>query len=226
MKFISKDDVSKIINGKSVAIVGSGPGVLDNREGFIDAHDLVIRVNNYKTEGLENRTGKRTDIHYSFYGGSIKKTSEELKKDGVFLSMCKCPNVKIMESKWHKERGMENGVDFRSIYRRRASFWFCDTYVPDLKTFMQYFQILNNHVPTTGFQCILEILSMSPSSVYLTGFDFFESKIHNVNTPWKQKNLDDPIRHLPEKEKEYIKSLSDKRLSFDSRLNRLLYGNE
>lgn len=226
MKFISKDDVSKIIDGKSIAIVGSGPGVLDNKEGFIDSHDLVIRVNNYKTEGLENKTGKRTDIHYSFYGGSIKKSAQQLKRDGVFLCMCKCPNAKIMESKWHKERGFEFGVDFRTIYRRRSDFWFCNTYIPELKTFMQYFDLLGKHIPTTGFQCILEILSLEPASVYLTGFDFFESKMHNVNTPWREKNLDDPIRHLPNKEKEYIVRIIDNRLSFDDRLKRSLYGNE
>ena len=66
MRFVSRSEVRSRFEGKSVAIVGSGPGCAENEPGLIDGHDVVVRVNNYRLTG---GTGKRTDIFYSFFGG-------------------------------------------------------------------------------------------------------------------------------------------------------------
>jgi hypothetical protein len=105
-------------------------------------------VNNYRTRGLEANTGARTDVHYSFYGASIKKTSYELSHDGVTLCMCKCPDAHAIKSQWHKENGAMTGVDFRWIYAMRAAFWFTPYYVPTVERFAGFFRLLNNHMPT------------------------------------------------------------------------------
>ncbi len=60
-------------------------------------------------------------------------------------------------------------------------------------------------MPTSGFAAIFEVLQARPNQVFLTGFDFFQSKIHNVNEPWREKNLDDPIRHRPDLELAWVK---------------------
>jgi hypothetical protein len=197
MRFIGKSDVRARLEGRRVCIVGSGPGVLDNAPGFIDRHDVVVRVNNYK---LSAATGQRTDVHYSFYGNSIRKPTAELKRDGVTLCMCKCPNALAIDSPWHRRHGKMTGVDFRWIYQKRSAFWFCDTYVPELSDFLATFNLLGWHVPTTGFSAILDVLACDPASLHLTGFDFFKSGIHNVNERWSERNLDDPIGHVPERE--------------------------
>lgn len=202
VRFVDEADVRKVFAGKRVAIVGSGPGLLANRPGFVDAHDVVVRVNNYKT--LNDRTGRRTDVFYSFFGVSIKKKPEELIADGVRLCMCKCPDGKFIESEWHRKSGRMNGVDFSGIYAARNGWWFCDTYIPSVEHFLANFNLLGRHVPTTGFSAILDVLSMEPKSVYLTGFDFFESKVHNLNEPWRRKNPDDPIGHVPEVERRWL----------------------
>jgi hypothetical protein len=201
MRFLSKPDILPRFEGKRVAIVASGPGCLNNEPGFIDSHDVVVRVNNYR---LREGTGSRTDVFYSFFGSSIKKSPEELKRDGVTLCMCKCPNAQPIESEWHRVRNQMHGVDFRAIYRRRADWWFCDTYIPAVADFLYGFNLLGQHIPTTGFAAILEILTLNPKSVYLTGFDFFSSGIHNVSDPWRAKNLDDPISHVPENERRWL----------------------
>lgn len=197
MRFLSRQEVAERFRGKTVAIVGSGPGSLDNPPGFVDSREIVVRVNNYK---LAAGTGFRTDCHYSFYGHSIKKTVEELRRDGVTLCMCKCPDAHAIESEWHRVNGKMAGVDFRYIYRHRANWWFCDTYIPETDDFLTQFNRLGRHIPTTGFAAILDILSFGPASVYLTGFDFFRSQTHNVDEPWRHKNSDDPIGHVPEQE--------------------------
>lgn len=184
-----------------MAIVGSGPGSLDNREGLIDSHDIVVRVNNYK---LFSQTGRRTDVFYSFFGNSIRKSASELEGDGVRLCMCKCPNAKPIKSAWHERNGKSAGIDYRYIYENRAHWWFCDTYIPEVEDFLEKFRLLGEHQPTTGFAAILDILSFKPLQVYLTGFDGFVSNIHNVNEKWRRKNPDDPIGHRPDLELEWL----------------------
>jgi hypothetical protein len=202
MRFLMRSELRPWFEGKSVAIIGSGPGVLDNAEGFIDAHDVVVRVNNYRI-ALPG-TGKRTDCFYSFFGTSIRKTVPELVRDGVKLCMAKCPNAHALESEWHVRNGKIHGVDFRYIYERRASWWFCDTYIPTIDAFLAKFNLLDRHIPTTGFAAILDVLGCNPRRVYLTGFDGFRSGVHNVDERWRERNLDDPIRHKPERELRWL----------------------
>lgn len=201
MTFCDKEYVRGIFEGKTVAIVGSGPTVLDNKTGFIDSHDVVVRISNYK---IFEETGLRTDVHYSFYGNSITKSKQELIDDGVYLCMCKCPNSQPIHSPWHERNGKQKGVDFRYIYNQRANWWFCPTYVPTDEEFLAQFELLKRHVPTTGFAAILDVLSYNPKSVYLTGFDFFSSGIHNVDEGWKKNNPQDPIGHVPNEERRWL----------------------
>lgn len=204
MHFVSRAEVAPYFQGRSVAIVGSGPGVLDNEPGLVDSHDVVVRVNNYK---LSPAAGQRTDVYFSYFGNAIKKTAAELQRDGVDLCMCKCPNHNAIRSEWHKQRGKLAGVDFRWIYTLRKPWWFTDTYVPELGEFLEHFHLLGGRVPTTGFSAILTVLSFEPASLFLTGFDFFSSGVHNVDEKWKPGAADDPIGHAPDRELALLRGL-------------------
>lgn len=199
--FVDRAAVASVLTGKEVAIVGSGPGSNQNELGFIDSHEVIVRVNNY---GRGAYTGGRTDVWYSFFGSSIRKKREQAQRDGVKLCMCKCPNAKPISSHWHESRGKMNGIDFRYIYRERAGFWFCPTYIPTVEEFLRGFELLGRHVPTTGFAAILDVLSYEPRSVFLTGFDFFTSGIHNMDERWRAKNNGDPIGHAPILERAWL----------------------
>jgi hypothetical protein len=204
-----------MFSGRRVAIVGSGPGSLDNPSGLVDSFDVVVRVNNYKTGASP---GYRCDVFYSFFGSSIKKAREDLIADGVRLCICKCPDAKFMESEWHRRMNKPHGVDFRYIYEARREWWFCPTYVPPLDEFVASFELLGRHIPSTGFSAVLAVLEHNPARLYLTGFDFFASRTHNVNEPWRPGNPDDPIGHAPELERDYLRQhLSDK-IALDPRL--------
>lgn len=202
--------------------MGSGPSVLNNPPDLIDSYDTVVRVNNYK---LQAGTGRRCDVHYSFYGNSIKKTPQELRADGVKLCMCKCPNDYAIKSPWHVRRRKVFGVDFRWIYIKRRTWWFCDTYVPSVTEFLVPFQALGKRIPSTGFSAMWTILGFEPKELYMTGFDFFTSKIHNVNEKWLAGDPNDPIRHAPERELAWLRQYNYLGvLSFDETLTRLLRG--
>jgi hypothetical protein len=196
-RFITFQEAAARFTGRSVTIVGSAPSCADNTPGFVDSSDVVVRVNNYKTGPAQ---GFRTDVHYSFYGTSIRKPREELQADGVTLCMCKCPDAKALESDWHERNNRQVGIDYRYIYANRRDWWFSDTFVPDCERYRAKFELLGRHIPTTGFAAILDVLEARPRSLYLTGFDFFESKLHNVDEPWRAGNPDDPICHRPDLE--------------------------
>jgi len=200
--FIDFDAARRWFEKQSVVIVGSAPSVLKNKPGFIDSHDVVVRVNNYK---LLNATGHRVDVHYSYYGNAIRKTPDELWKDGVQLCMCKCPDGKPIESEWHERNRKQAGIDFRYIYTLRRNFWFCPTFVPTKEHFLIAFELLDRHIPTTGFSAIHDVLQLAPRSLHLTGFDFFTSGLHNVDEPWQRGRDDDPIRHMPQRELNFIR---------------------
>lgn len=220
MRFLDWPEVVEVFKGKHVAIVGSAPSCLEHSPGFIDSHDVVVRVNNYKTG---EKQGYRTDVHYAFYGTSVRKSAEDLKRDGVKLCMCKCPDSKPIASDWHEQHGKHFGIDFRYIYQNRKDWWFCDTFIPDDSRFIDKFNLLERHIPTTGFAAILDIVECDPASVYLTGFDFFSSGLHNVDEAWKPGDTTDPIRHMPELESAWVRNNSN-RLILDAKLSILTKG--
>lgn len=220
MRFVSFAEAADRFRGKRVAIVGSGPGCLDNVPGFVDECDTVVRVSNYKTGPAQ---GWRTDVHYSFYGNSIRKSAADLQSDGVELCMCKLPNSQPIDSEWHRNNGKIVGIDYRYIYRNRAAWWFCDTYVPDDARFLAKFELLGKHQPTTGFSAILDVLACAPAELYLTGFDFFQSGLHNVDEKWRPGDPQDPIGHRPDMEAAWLHENAGRYpLMFDSTLSRLL----
>lgn len=220
MDFCNRPYVEDFFRGKRVAVVGSGPGSLDNEPGYVDSFDLVVRVNNWK---CTEETGFRTDVAYSFWGGSIKKTKAEMQAEGVNLVLCKCPDSKFITSEWHEKMGKQLGTDFRYIYKTRQRFWFCPTYVPTTEEFLDSFNLLGQHIPSTGFSALLLVKSCHPKEILATGFDFFASRIHNVNEPWRPGNPEDPIGHAPERERDWLKANLDG-ITVDKRLREILEG--
>jgi hypothetical protein len=218
---VSRNDVRQQFEGKRVILVGGGPSAALNPAGFVDDHEVVVRINKYK---FRNGTGRRTDIYYSYFGVSVKKTVEELRADGVRLCIAKCPDAMTMESAWHRNRNQMHGVDFRYIYRHRVGWWFCDTYIPPLEEFWEGFNLLGGHMTTTGFEAILQITKCNPKSLHLTGFDFFKSRLHNLNDRWRPKRYnDDPVCHVPERELAWLaKNIDALPITVDSALKRIL----
>lgn len=220
MRFVTFSDAAGLIRGRRVAIVCSGPGCVENAPGFIDGHDIVVRVNNFKPG---TNQGWRCDVFYSFFGNSIRKTVAELESAGVKLCMCKLPDSQPIDSEWHRARGALAGIDYRYIYKNRAGWWPCDVYVPTDGEFLEKFNLLGQHQPTTGFSAVLDILKADPAACYLTGFDGFSSGVHNVDEKWRPGDPTDPICHRPDLELAWLRENADRYpLTFDNRLTAAL----
>ena len=83
--------------------------------------------------------------------------------------------------------------------------------------------LLGGHVPTTGFSAIHDVLRFRPAHVFLTGFDFFTSGVHNVNERHKPMNPDDPIGHVPDRECQWLaENLARHPIEADALLGRVL----
>jgi hypothetical protein len=211
--YIDLNNVKERFKDKEVIIIGSAPSCLQNTRNFVESFDEIVRINNYKTKGIDKRgnhydytdkVGERTDYHFSFYGGSVKKTQADLRK--IKAHLCKCPNDVCHITEWAKQNGQIQGGDFRPLYRRREGFWVAPVYIPEKYHYLKLFRHLDDHVPTTGFYAIWEIMRCKPKRLYITGFDFFSSGVHNVDEKWKAGKKEDPICHVPEKEKEILKA--------------------
>jgi hypothetical protein len=137
--------------------------------------------------------------------------------------MCKCPDAQFIESEWHEKNNKMRGVDFRYIYEQRKDFWFTETYVPTKEQFLENFNLLGGHVPTTGFAAILDVLTYKPVQVFCTGFDFFQTRIHNLHEQWSPANPDDPIGHLPDAERAWLQEhLADLPIQMDQTMRAAL----
>lgn len=224
------DEVRDYFKGKRVCVMGSAPSCLDNVGSDIDGYDSVVRVNNFKIVGFEDKVGTKCDVHYSFYGNSIRVNFDYLKLLGVKLHMCKCPNGEpyagIYDYAWHRKHAKgDYGYNFEYIYKLRNGKWIAPVYIPDISHYLQLFNFLGCASPTTGFAAIWELIQCELKELYITGFDFFTSKMHNVNEHWRAGKPDDPLRHEPEREREHVRQWSQlPHVRIDNRLKELFNG--
>lgn len=76
----NNNELKKILEGKTIAIVGNGPSEMGKRKGAeIDNHDIVIRFNNYELKGFEQDYGSKTDIWCCNLNHDIKNRCEKYK---------------------------------------------------------------------------------------------------------------------------------------------------
>lgn len=61
-----------VASGKSVVLVGNGPGLLLSRQGAkIDTFDEVFRFNEFRVKGFEEHAGSRTTVYCTFGRGML-----------------------------------------------------------------------------------------------------------------------------------------------------------
>jgi len=188
----------KNIKNKKVLIVGGASSASKQPEKWYNSFDIIVRCNNYKKSN-----NSRTDIFYSYFGRNIKKTPEELKKDGVKFLISKCPNADMSKQLSAYEIDMK---DYRWIYKLRENWWFCDLHIMSIEEMLEQISLMGNTMPTTGLSAILFFVKRQ-CNVNIIGFDCFDTNIHNLNEVWDQSG-----NHNLKKEKEIISNLTKNKL--------------
>jgi hypothetical protein len=161
--------LEKLVVGKKIAVVGNGPQQVDRGTGAeIDAHDIVIRFNNFRTDGYEKDYGKRTDIWVWGAGAGTLGDKERAIYKNVKLMMWgpEFGHFKIMENycDWLYQTGMKKIDHFPR-----------DNFI-ELHGKLNL-SIENGDCPSLGTTSIYFLLkSAKPKSVDFYGFSFLENK--------------------------------------------------
>lgn len=175
--------------GASLAIVGNAGYLRDLSQGaLIDGHDLVLRMNNFQTAGLERHVGKRTDIFFSTFWHDVRLESEAQRKAKWLIASV--PNNFRKRPEIHHRHGERITAGLLKLGRR-------EVYAPDEACFARRFQQLGRQ-PTTGAMALflaVDLLLPVCGRVHVTGFSFFQGRSHYFSN---QRIV--PSNHDPETE--------------------------
>jgi hypothetical protein len=179
---IFEPEVKRFFTGKSVLLLGSAQSVTKVKAEFMDKFDVIVRVNNYQ----HFNSCTRTDVFYSMMGGSIMKTSGDLRRDGVKFIFCKNPFRNVIVRNKDGSINHLQSQDCREPYvntRNTRIRWFeLPYYLQTLKNWLWITGKINK-VVTTGLAAIVDIYRYNPYGLHIAGFDFFSSGFHNINIP-------------------------------------------
>ena len=162
------------VQGASLAIVGNAGYLAELDQGRqIDGHDLVLRMNNFRTSGFERQVGSRCDIFLSGFCQDVDFTRLELQAARHIVSSIPANFRKLPDRKIHTRGGEWITAGLLAMHRRRA-------YVPNVADFAGRIRQIGRY-PTTGAMAILlalEHLVAACPRAYITGFSFFTGPTH------------------------------------------------
>lgn len=197
----SKYDFKNLIENKTVAIVGNGPSEKNTNHGKeIDAHDIVIRMNNYKIEGFEKDYGTKCDIWARGIGASdvLDKTKQNNFKACLYAA--DITKFKLSYALYQIiERDLKK-TDLISI-------------AIDSATATEIKKESHIYFPTTGFNTILYIIkTCNPKKVDCYGFSFNQKKVdgfasHYFNDRIKKEAIKRSLVHDFNKESVYLRQV-------------------
>jgi len=190
------EQLENFIKNKRLLVVGGAPSASKKSKDWYDTFDVIVRCNNYKKINND-----RTDVFYSYFGRNIKKTKEELLKDGVKFLINKCPNANMTKVLTNCDI---QDKDYRWIYDLRKDWWFCPLISLTEQNLIRQIGFLDGYMPTVGFSAILFFSKYTKLDII--GFDCFESGIHNLNEKW-----DNSGNHNQDKEKQILLYLTQQR---------------
>lgn len=166
---IIRRKIESYIRGKSVCIVGPAPYLEKHTRGsIIDKYDIIVRLN--KGINMEKQPeifGSRTDILYH----SINQPNE----NGGKLNPIMLDKTRIVFAFPYLDKqtksSFQNGtyIDYNTIHNDILKNSCC----VDKNEYIELEKYIGCR-PTTGLSCIIDILKMKPSYVYITGFTLFK----------------------------------------------------
>ncbi|MEM9657214.1 MAG: glycosyltransferase family 29 protein [Planctomycetota bacterium] len=207
-----------LFNGASVALVGNAGYLIDSPNGrFIDQHDVVIRMNNFRTLGYEKSVGRRTDVFLTNFWIDIDYSRPELAEVPIVVSSS--PN--------NFRTRRRQGVTVRHaplVNTGMAKMGRRVVFAPTLPWFVERIGSIGRY-PTTGAvgaMLLTEYLLNFCHDAYVTGFSFFTGRNHYFS-----KRFRDTANHNVDRERRFLSDclrphLESGRIRVDDRLRRLL----
>lgn len=143
----------------SIVIIGNGPSATEQKLGSkIDAFDIVVRLNNYITEGYEEYVGSKTTVWGRSDASDIyKKTISDFDKIIVFLPMQNYNRADRLAK--IKNILMQKNVEL-------CPKWISSQTSKDL-------QCVKREWPSTGILAINYFILKNLKNIHIHGFDCF-----------------------------------------------------
>ncbi len=168
--------VSPIPSNASCVLVGNGPSTMrSGLGGIIDAHDEIVRFNNYALEGFEADVGRRITL-WSTFGKGTKPTSGAASKRAIFIHDHSGSPSLPMEETFRIERRFYEAMrrELRNVSRHRNA---------------------ANINPTSGFLVTRWLLECGVRRLHLAGFDHFAKHSTSQHHYWNSKAFGRPFDH-------------------------------
>lgn len=213
----------KFVENKTVAIVGPANSIIGTGKGkTIDKFDIVIRLNKALPlpMNISNDIGTKTTIIYNS------------------LNVSDYPGQNILDTNLYRQYGVQfvccsypyNGVFVNDInnYINRYQFDLPFRCIENGKYYAFENKIKTR--PYTGTSAIMDILSYKIKALYITGIDFYNTPYYSQYRNISERRLSG-LRsngiHNAYSQMEYLlyKSLTDRRVMLDQKLQKLLYNN-
>ena len=174
--------------GKKVIIVGNGASLLDMHNGsLIDAFDVVVRINDFKTIGYELYTGKKTDILFT----CRLDMYNSLEKISQFPEVITC----LLMNPYHDvviapevlaSPNIKDNINWKHVDILRDLVGMSDP-----------------RYPSTGLICI-DYMIRRYGHVFITGFDNFKAGNRHY---YEEGRRMDPSPHSPTHQRLYLQQL-------------------
>jgi hypothetical protein len=157
---------------ETVAVVGNAGYLADLTQGsLIDDHQLVIRLNNFRTVGFGRAVGERCDILFTSFFKDISFDRPELSSVDHVVSSVPNNLYKSDRAHLHHRHGEHITAGMEELGRH-------EVYVPSSEVFRDACARCGA-VPSTGFMAIEFVLrNFRFRSVFVTGFSFFQGREH------------------------------------------------
>lgn len=173
--------------GKTWCLVGNGPSLLQVKGADVDAHDVVVRLNNYVTRTFEHCAGRKTTL-WGWAGNGMRP------EGGSPLGLCVhgTPDAELPYT-W-------------SIPR---------TFYTALRDELQAITGNPITVPSCGYVVARYLLDNGVvESLTLAGFDHFSRVNTGRHHYWQDRNLKAPADHDGEAERQILQQLHSDRIIY------------
>ena len=175
-KMFSLNKLDYDFSGKSCAIIGGSPNLLNNKYGkFIDSFDFVVRLNEATIDGLEQYCGEKTDFRI------ISKKTFTFLRDANYAKLfpnsdwkmfTRFPKQHYLIRPWSP--GSNEVGNYKSILDSLQQYYYKDDYNISFVNHnieKEATKLVNGKLQSTGFLAIY-LFCMLFEKIDIFGFDF------------------------------------------------------
>jgi hypothetical protein len=171
-----------------VIVIGNGPSALRcRRASMIQKADVVVRMNNFKTQGFEGYVGSRTDILFTCRLNEYLETLHQFPQVIISLLMNPLEGVQIPETLLQSANIVEV-IDW-----------------PEILELTPKLRLREECYPSTGLICVIKMLRRF-GHVHLVGFDHF---VNGNRHYFQEGSRPTPTRHDGPGERRILAELAD-----------------